>query len=124
MAEKRLIALRGAVQCKNEAQDMAVQVGALYDELLSKNKLKDEDLVSLIFSVTADLDEANPATALRQSGRAADTALFVTQEARVKTGAGSTDHIVRLLVHAYGDPERPAVYVYRNGAEQLRPDRK
>jgi chorismate mutase len=124
MAEKRLIALRGAVQCKNEAHDMAVQVGALYDEILSQNKLEEKDMVSLIFSLSADLDAANPATALRQSGRAADTALFVTQEARVKSGAGSVERIVRLLVHAYGDPETPAVHVYRNGAEQLRPDRK
>ncbi|MDR1212076.1 MAG: chorismate mutase, partial [Spirochaetaceae bacterium] len=105
MPEKHLIAVRGAVQCKNEARDMAVQVGALYDEILTRNKLAEEDLVSLIFSVTADLDEANPATALRTSGRAANVALFVTQEARVKNGAGSTDHIVRLLIHAYGDPE-------------------
>jgi chorismate mutase len=51
-------------------------------------------------------------------------ALFAVQEARVTSGVGSLDHVVRLLLHAYGDPKSPVVHVYRNGAEQLRPDRK
>ncbi|MDR1956791.1 MAG: chorismate mutase, partial [Treponema sp.] len=62
---KRLTALRGATCCRNEAEDMRVQVSALYDELLRRNQLEEGDLVSLIFSVTQDLNAENPAAALR-----------------------------------------------------------
>ena len=121
MGEKRLFALRGAVMCLNDREDIKKQVTAMYDELLSKNNLGDEDIVSAIFSVTSDLDAENPATALRRAGRAENTALFVTQEACFQ---GSLERVIRLLVHCYLDVSRNAVHVYRNGAEALRPDRK
>jgi chorismate mutase len=121
MEEKRLFALRGAAQCLNEESDMRKQVTALYDELLSKNKLKEEDLVSVILSVTGDLDAFNPATALRREGRAAELALFATQEARIR---GGLERTVRLLIHCYMENGLRPVHVYRNGAEVLRPDRR
>jgi chorismate mutase len=100
---------------------MRKQVAALYDELLRANRLKEEDLVSVIFSVTEDLDAFNPATALRREGRAASAALFVTQEAKVR---GGLERTVRLLIHCYLEEGLSPVHVYRNGAEVLRPDRK
>jgi chorismate mutase len=121
MEEKRLFALRGATRCLNEEGDIRKQVAALYDELLKANGLKEEDLVSVIFSVTGDLDELNPASALRREGRAAEAALFVTQEAKVK---GSLERTVRLLIHCYLEKGLRPAHVYRNGAEILRPDRK
>ena len=117
MSEKRLLALRGAAQCLNTKEDIQTQTVALYDELLSKNNLAEEDLVSLTFSVTRDLDEKNPATALREKGRAQKTALFVTQEAHF---LGSMERVIRVLVHCYCDSSCSPIPVYRNGAETLR----
>ena len=91
----------------------------MYDELLVKNQLGEEDIVSIIFSVTKDLDAENPARALRGEGRAGEAALFVCQEADF---SGSLESVIRVLIHCYLDGE-PA-HVYRNGAEVLRPDRK
>jgi chorismate mutase len=121
MEEKRLFALRGAARSLNEEGDMRKQVTALYDELLRANRLKEEDLVSVMFSVTGDLDAFNPATALRREGRAAGAALFVTQEAKVR---GGLERTVRLLIHCYLEKGLSPVHVYRNGAEVLRPDRE
>ncbi|MDR2798288.1 MAG: chorismate mutase [Treponema sp.] len=119
-AVKQLTALRGATCCRNEVEDMQVQVRALYDELLQRNHLQERDLVSLIFSVTQDLNVENPAAALRYLGRAPDAALFVVQEAVVQ---GGIPGVIRVLIHAYL-PEGVGIYhVYRNGAEALRPDR-
>jgi chorismate mutase len=81
---KQLKALRGATQCMNQEEDMVAQVSALYDELLLRNHLGEEDILSLLFSVTKDLDAKNPAAALRQSGRAADVALFAVQGRRLQ----------------------------------------
>ncbi len=72
---KKLIALRGACQSENNGEDMIRQVCTLYDELLNQNNLLEDDIVSVIFSVTPDLDEKNPAAALRQGGKAKDLAL-------------------------------------------------
>lgn len=119
MTEKRLYALRGATQCLNTAEDIAEQVTAMYDELLAGNDLTEEDIVSIIFSVTSDLDAKNPAAALRQKGRAAETALFVTQEACFHD---SLERVIRALIHCYLDAAQVPVNVYRNGAEALRPD--
>jgi chorismate mutase len=99
---------------------MRKQVAALYDELLRINRLNEEDLVSVIFSVTGDLDAFNPAAALRREGRAAEAALFVTQEAEIK---GGLERTVRLLIHCYLEKGLRPAHVYRNGAEILRPDR-
>ena len=121
MSEKRLYALRGAACSLNNAQDIQQQTVSLYDELLSRNGFSEEDLVSIIFSVTEDLDAKNPAAALRAGGRAGQAALFVTQEAYFP---GSLERVIRVLIHCYLDTARTPVHVYRNGAELLRPDRK
>jgi chorismate mutase len=117
---KHLAALRGATQCQNSAEDIAAQVTALYEGLLGENKLAEGDILSLIFSMTGDLDEKNPATALRQAGYARDLALFVVQEAQVKN---TLERTVRILIHCYLDEGVNPRHVYRNGAELLRQDR-
>ncbi|MDR0597028.1 MAG: chorismate mutase [Treponema sp.] len=117
---KRLFALRGAVQCKNDPEDITEQVGRLYDELLAQNNLAEPDIVSILFSVTADLDALNPAAGLRKSGRAGEASLFVLQEAAAR---GGLERTVRALIHCYLDEGARLRHVYRNGAEVLRPDR-
>lgn len=117
MGEKRLFALRGAVQCRNDPADIQNQTVAMYDELLAKNNLDKENIVSIVFSVTSDLDAKNPATALRNGGRAGDAALFVTQEANFKD---NLERVIRVLIHCYLETDSVPFHVYRNGAEVLR----
>ncbi len=125
MAGKKLYALRGAVRCQNDAGDMGSQVSLLYDSLLMQNNLVEDDIVSLIFSVTSDLTAANPAAVLRGAGKAGNLALFAVQEAFCE-GAfceGGLPGVVRALIHCYLPEGAVPVHVYRNGAEVLRPDR-
>jgi chorismate mutase len=65
---KEVYALRGACRALNTPEDIEIQVAALYDGILAANSLDEEGIISLIFSVTADLDALNPAAALRRSG--------------------------------------------------------
>jgi len=130
---KKLYALRGAVQCENNADDICAQIGLMYDELLSRNNLDENDIVSIIFSVTKDLDAVNPATALRkyirESAKSRDReggeagseySLFSAQEPDC---VNSVERIIRVIVHCYMEEETKPKHVYRNGAEVLRPDR-
>jgi len=119
---KRLYALRGAVQCENTADDMCRQIGLMYDELLEINNFNNDDIVSIIFSVTPDLDAVNPSTALRRFGRACgDEALFSAQE---PVSENSLERTVRVIIHCYLNEGSKVKHVYRNGAEVLRPDRR
>jgi chorismate mutase len=115
---KRLFALRGATRCKNEPEDITEQVGRLYDELLERNNVAEPDIVSILFSVTADLDALNPATGLRRYGRAEEASLFALQEAAVQ---GGLERTLRVIIHCYLDEGARVRHVYRNGAEVLRP---
>ncbi|MDR2803045.1 MAG: chorismate mutase [Treponema sp.] len=117
---KKLFALRGAVQCINSENDIIKQVTAMYDELLSQNNINEEDIVSLQFSVTDDINAINPAAALRKSGRAEETALFAVQEAKSQ---GALEHTIRCLMHCYMESCVIPRHIYRSGAEVLRPDR-
>jgi chorismate mutase len=117
---KKLFALRGATQCINSGDDITKHIIFMYDELLSRNNIAEADIVSLQFSVTPDIDAANPAAVLRKSGRAENIALFAVQEAYVKDGL---PHTIRCLLHCYMDAELSPHHVYRNGADILRPDR-
>jgi chorismate mutase len=117
---KKLVALRGAARCVNSEEDITKQVSGLYDDILSRNNIAEEDIVSLQFSVTGDIDAVNPAAALRKSGRACNAALFAVQEAHSKDSLPRT---IRCLLHCYMDAGAAPCHIYRNGAEVLRPDR-
>jgi len=117
---KRLYALRGATQCENKENDICSQIAIMYDELLKINKLNECEIVSVIFSVTGDLDAVNPSSALRKNGRAKDLSLFSVLEPESKN---SLERTVRVIIHCYLDEGAKVCHVYRNGAEVLRPDR-
>ncbi|MDR2149715.1 MAG: chorismate mutase [Spirochaetaceae bacterium] len=116
---KKIVGIRGATQCRNEAEDIIHQVSALYEGLLNINNLAEPDIVSIIFSVTSDLDAKNPAAALRSTGHAGQTPLFAVQEAAI---VGSLERVIRILMHCYLNEAASPLHLYRNGAEVLRPD--
>ncbi|MDR2480822.1 MAG: chorismate mutase [Spirochaetaceae bacterium] len=116
---KKIGALRGATQVLNEENDIVEQIGILYDELLFKNHIAEQDIISIIFSVTDDITAKNPAAALRQSGRAAETPLFSTLEPKIPP---LYPRIIRVLLHAYLEDGVLNRHIYRNGAELLRSD--
>jgi chorismate mutase len=120
MEEKRLFGIRGAIRCENKVDDIVRRVVELYDELLASNDLREENIVSLIFSVTSDLTALNPAAALRRGGRAADLALFSVAEPDT---VGSLSFVIRILFHCYLPAGSSPKHIYLNGAEILRPDR-
>jgi chorismate mutase len=117
---KKIVALRGASQCLNDEADITKQVAGLYDKLVSRNNLNEQDIVSLVFSVTGDIDAANPAAVLRKSGRGNDLALFCVEEARC---VHSLERTIRALLHCYMEEGASPRHIYQNGAESLRPDR-
>src|SRR5579862_9462949 len=68
-APVRLLALRGAITCdENTKPQIEAQTQRLVSEMLERNRLKHDDIVSMIFTATDDLTAEFPATAARALG--------------------------------------------------------
>lgn len=121
---KRLYALRGAVCSENTKEDILKNVGDMCRQLFSFNNVKAEDLVSIQFTMTSELNVMNPCYALRHSDTGVDTskvALFSSPELEI---VGMLKNCIRVMVTLYMEEGSELNMVYMNGAEVLRPDFK
>src|SRR5690349_3272485 len=113
----RVVALRGANEVKaNTAEDILSATDKLMREILERNQLVADDLVSCIFTLTPDLDAQFPAAAARAMGLSS-VPLLCAREIPVP---GALPQIIRVMIHAYMD--RPAEHVYLGEAAKLRLD--
>ncbi len=110
-------AVRGAIQIKkNNAKQIEQGVVKLIKSILEINRIDITDIISIIFSQTSDLNEMNPASALRTEGYN-ETPLFCTQEPEIK---GSMEKVIRVLITTESVVDLKPVYL--EGAEKLRLD--
>jgi chorismate mutase len=113
----RLRALRGAITVEaNEADAILSATEELVREVMDRNGLGPDDVVSCIFTCTADLDAEFPAVAARGLGLSA-VPLLCAREIDVR---GALPRVIRLMVHCYADG--PARHVYLREAVSLRRD--
>ena len=113
-------ALRGATCLSADDRDeMHDAVVELLSELLHRNAMTTDDLISIVFTATPDLHSEFPAAAARRLALG-DVPLICAQELDV---AGALPRVVRVMVHAETDLSRgEIVHVYLRGAEVLRKD--
>ena len=96
----KLHALRGAITCdENTKAEIDEKTQRLMKELLARNDLDREQLVSIIFTATDDLTAEFPATAARALGLG-DVPLLCARELMVDYGMA---RVVRVLIHCYSD---------------------
>jgi chorismate mutase len=115
----RLIALRGAVSVDvNESEPILHATDALMREILERNALAAEDLVSCIFTLTDDLDAEFPAVAARELGFDS-VPLLCARELPVP---GSMPNVIRVLIHYYAPEDHTPVHSYLREAKALRAD--
>jgi chorismate mutase len=115
----RLIALRGAITVDaNEAEAILHATEELMGELLSRNRLDGESIVSCIFTLTEDLDAEFPAVAARRIGLSR-VPLLCARELPVP---GSLPRVIRVLMHCYPPVGVNPQHVYLGNARKLRLD--
>lgn len=115
----RLRALRGATTvAANDAGAIVEATEELVREVMQRNELTPEDMVSCIFTCTEDLTAEFPAVAARNLGLDS-VPLLCTREIDVP---GALPRVIRLMLHCYAAPERPARHVYLREAVALRRD--
>ena len=112
-------AVRGATSVgENTAEAILESTTDLLTEVLARNALATEDLISIIFTATPDLTAEFPAVAARVAGLTR-IPLLCTSEIPV---SGSLGMCIRLLLHCTAPREREIHHVYLREARRLRPD--
>ena len=115
----RLFALRGAISVeRNEAQGILDATTTLMREIIERNELAPERVVSCIFTATNDLTAEFPAVAARALGFES-VPLLCAREIDVP---GSLARVIRVLIHYYAEDGHVAKHVYLGEARGLRAD--
>lgn len=117
--QQRLFAVRGATQVDaNDAAAIVEATEGLMKELIARNGLEPEAMVSCLFTTTEDLDAEFPAVAARRLGLD-QVPLLCCREIPVP---GSMPRVIRVLAHYYAPVGHTPAHVYLGGAQELRRD--
>jgi chorismate mutase len=116
---QRLFAVRGATQAEaNSADAIVAATEGLMRELIDRNALTPEAMVSCIFTTTDDLDAEFPAVAARNLGLD-QVPLLCSREIPVP---GSMPRVIRVMAHYYAPVDHTPTHAYLGGAAKLRTD--
>ncbi len=119
MSDLRLWAVRGATRARsNDTGAIVEATEELMRELIARNELKPERMVSCIFTSTHDLNAEFPAVAARKLGLDR-VPLLCAQEIDVP---GAMVSVIRALVHYYAPPDHTPTHAYLGEARKLRSD--
>ena len=119
MSDDRLFALRGATTVEANSEDaILAATEELIRELVGRNTLEIDHIVSCIFTVTDDLTAAFPAVAARRLGFD-HVPLLCTREINVP---GSLERVIRVMMHYYAPADHVPKHVYLGAARSLRAD--
>ena len=119
IAPMRLFALRGATTVdRNEPDAILGATETLMREIMDRNTLGPDAVVSCIFTLTDDLNAEFPAVAARKLGFDR-VPLLCAREVPVP---GSLPMVIRVMIHYYAEPDHEARHVYLGEARRLRSD--
>jgi chorismate mutase len=117
----RLWAVRGATKAEsNDPEAIVEATEELMRELIARNELTPERMVSCIFTSTHDLNAEFPAVAARRLGLN-NVPLLCAEEVDVP---GSMPSVIRTLVHYYAPRDHTPAHAYLGEAQELRSDLK
>jgi chorismate mutase len=113
-------AIRGAIQVDDDSHDAILEATTeLVSEIMQRNRLTTDDVISVLFTASPDLTAQFPALAARKLGFH-DVPLICASEIDVP---GALPRVVRLMAHVETDRPRSEIqHVYLRGAVALRQD--
>ena len=118
-SNQRLFALRGAASIESNTEEAILDgTRELVAEIMARNDLTTDQMVSCLFSATTDLNAQFPAVAARDLGLSR-VPLLCTQEIEVP---GSLPRVIRVLLHYYAPNGHAPQHVYLGEARNLRAD--
>ncbi|MBP2003272.1 chorismate mutase [Halobacillus andaensis] len=113
--------IRGATTVEaNDAEEIVARSRELVLDMIEKNDIAAEDVASVLFSVTEDLDAAFPAKSIRSISGWTYVPVMCMQEIPVPN---SLSTCIRVMMTVNSDSSQKDIHhVYHYGAKVLRPD--
>lgn len=117
---REIRAVRGATTVPRDEKQLVVEATArLLKEMMSRNEIEHDQLMSIIFTATPDIRSEFPAAAARSIG-ISDIPLLCATEMDV---VGAIPRCIRVLMQIYSEQEYTSLrHVYLEDARQLRTD--
>ncbi|NCR91035.1 MAG: chorismate mutase [Microcystis aeruginosa G13-10] len=117
----KIRAIRGATTVTaNTIEAIREAVTELLEAIEIHNSLDPDDIVSIIFTATQDLDAIFPAAIARERPHWQNVPLLDVQQMHV---AGSLEKCIRVILHVNTPKLQSEMqHVYLQGAKNLRPD--
>ena len=117
----QLTIIRGATTAKdNSVEEIESAVVELIEELITRNNIYVNNILSITFTVTSDLDACFPASVARKSNGLDSVAFLDCQQMYVPD---DVDFCIRLMAQVFLKANKSISHPYLRGASKLRPDR-
>ncbi len=114
-----MFSIRGATTVLTDNKEEVLNESKiLLNEIIEKNKLEVDEIISVFFTCTKDIKSVYPAVAAREIG-ILQAGLMCMQEMYVEN---SLEKCIRVLIHADKKTPEKIFHVYLNEARKLRPD--
>lgn len=115
-----VVCIRGAITAnENSKEEILNKTEMLLKAINETNNINDEDIVSIVFTMTKDLNKVYPAVAARKIG-ITQAALLCYQELDIE---GSLEKCIRVMYTCEKDcSQKDVKHIYLEGAKVLRPD--
>ena len=119
--EYKIAFIRGATTATgNSIEEIEDAVVELIDELILRNNLIKENLLSITFTATKDLDACFPASIARKFNELNSVTFLDCQQMYVPN---DVDYCIRILAQVLLPKNCTVNHPYLKGASKLRPDR-
>jgi len=112
--------IRGATRVNENTRDEILHATReLLGEMITANQIEADDIASVFFTATADLDAEFPAYVTRELDWA-DVPLLCAREMSVPHGMTS---VIRILIHVNTEKTQAEIrHIYKGETARLRPD--
>ena len=118
-----MLAIRGATTVKNnDTQEILNESAIMIKTIIESNNLELDDIVSMCFTMTSDLDSVYPSVAVREILTITDIPMLNFEEKHIQD---SLDKCIRVMIYINTTKNKKDInHVYLNNASNLRSDLK
>lgn len=116
-----ILAIRGATTVEsNTKEEILKETSNLMQTIIKENNLDTDDMISMCFTMTNDLDAVYPAVAVRDILNITDIPMLNYEEKYIQ---GSLRKCIRVMIYIESNKTKKDVkHIYLNKAKELRKD--